>query len=458
MKKQIHLLGFAQNSVAPHSPGLWRHPKDEGQRHGEISYWIEIAQLLEEGKFDGIFFADVYGVYNVYRNSYKPGIQHAVQSPLHDPLLTISAMASATKNLGFASTISTTYIQPYYLARQLTTLDHLTKGRIGWNIVTSYLESEALNLGLKGKINREERYARAAEYMEVVYKLWEKSWEDGAIVADKESDTYTDPEKVHAINHKGKYFEVPGPHISNPSPQRTPVLFQAGASSKGRDFAAKNAEAIFCVQHDVEGMKAFSKDVRSRAKQVDRNEDDILIFPAMLPIVGSTEEEAKNKYKELQSLLSYDGAVSILSGHLGVDFSVYDPDQYIENIETDAIRGVFDLYVGGKKKWTIREAVMHRGLGNESVKFVGTPEQIADEMELWMDEGDINGFNINQATTPGTFRDFVKYVVPELQKRGRYRTEYEGTTLRENMFGKGNIQLADNHPAKKINISVPTLQ
>ena len=458
MKKQIHLLGFAQNSVAPHSPGLWRHPEDQGRRHGDISYWIEIAQLLEKGKFDAIFFADVYGVYSTYQNSYKPGIQHAVQSPMHDPLLTISAMAAATKHLGFASTVSTTYIQPYYLARQFTTLDHLTKGRVGWNIVTSYLDSESKNLGLKEKVSREERYDRAAEYMEVVYKLWEKSWEDDALEFDKESDTYANPDKVHAINHAGKFFNVPGPHISNPSPQRTPVLFQAGASPKGRDFAANHAEAIFAVQHTVEDMKKFSNDIRNRAKKAGRNGDNILIFPAMLPIVGSTEEEAQRKYEELQSLLSYEGAISILSGHLGIDFSTYDPDQYIENIDSGAIRGVLDLYANGNKKWTIRDAVLHRGLGNDSVKFIGTPEQIADQMELWMDEGDINGFNINQAITPGTFRDFVDYVVPELQRRGRYRTEYEGATLRENMYGKGNIQLFDEHPGKKISIAEPSFE
>ena len=453
MKKQIHLNGFAQNSVSPHSPGLWRYPGDQGHKHGDLSYWIEIAQLLEKGKFDSLFLADVSGIYSAYQNSYKPAVQHAAQSPMHDPLLIISAMANSTEFLGFAATSSTTYVQPYMLARQFSTLDHITKGRIGWNIVTSYLDSEAQNLSLSKKIPHDERYDRAYEYLEVVYKLWEKSWEDDAVVRDAKSDTYADPNKVHAINHKGKYFSIPGPHISNPSPQRTPVLFQAGASPKGRDFAAKNAEAVFTVQHTIEDMRKFSNDIRARVVKSGRNRGDIRIFPLMLPIVGSTEEEAFAKYEELKKYVSYEGAITILSGHLGIDFSIYDPDQYIEDMKTEGMQGILNMYDrDSNKKWTIRDAVIHRGLGTDAVKFIGTPVQIADEMERWMNEGDIDGFNIAQATTPGTFRDFIEHVIPELQQRGIYRTEYEASTLRENMFGKGNARLSANHPGRSFRV------
>jgi long-chain alkane monooxygenase len=374
-----------------------------------------------------------------------------VQLPAHDPLIPISAMAAVTEHLGFAPTISTTYAQPYSLARQLSTLDHLTGGRVAWNVVTSYLESEAVNLGLSGRLPKELRYDRADEFLQVVYKLWEHSWEKDAVVYDRENDAFAEPNKVHSINHDGEFFNVPGPHLVEPSPQRTPVLFQAGSSPKGRDFAAKHAEAVFTKNHSLDGLKLYTADIRRRAEEQGRNQGDILIFPMVLPIIGSTEEEAYAKYEELTNHVSYEGTASLLSGHTGIDFSQFDPDQYIEDIETDAMQGNLDMY--GKdpnKKWTLREAIKNHGLGNGTVKFIGTPEQIADKIENWAVEGDADGFNIAQTYSPGTFAEFVDHVVPELQKRGIYRKEYEGSTLRENMFGKGHAHLRENHPAKKL--------
>ena len=230
-------------------------------------------------------------------------------------------------------------------------------------------------------------------------------------------------------------------------------MFQAGSSSKGRDFGAKHAEAVFTVQHTIEDMRKFSNDLRTRAVKAGRKRDSIRIFPLMVPIVGSTEEEAFVKYEELRQYVSYEGSVTILSGHLGIDLSMYDPDQYIEDMKTEGVQSVLNMYNrDSNKKWTIRDAVIHRGLGMDAVKFIGTPVQIADEMERWMNEGDIDGFNIAQVTTPGTFRDFIQYVIPELQQRGIYRTEYEASTLRENMFGKGNARLPDNHPGRSYRV------
>ncbi|MCU9594476.1 LLM class flavin-dependent oxidoreductase [Caldibacillus thermolactis] len=461
MKKQIHLNGFTQNSVAPHSPGLWKHPKDQGHRHRDLDYWINLAKLLERGKFDAIFLADVLGIYDVYENSYKPAIRNAVQVPLHDTLLQISAMAAATKHLGFAATYSATYTQPYKLAREFSTLDHLSKGRVAWNIVTSYLKSEAINLGLEKQIEHDTRYDRADEYMDVVYKLWEKSWEDDAIKFDKKNGIYTDPEKVHPINHKGKYFNVPGVHLVDPSPQRTPVLFQAGASSRGRDFAAKHAEGIFTVTgNNIKELQRFSADIRERARKFGRDPYDIKIFPAIVPIVGSTEEEAKAKYEELLSFLSYEGTAALLSGHTGVDFSQYNPEEYVEDVITDASHGFLQKYTveSTSKRWTVREAVLHHGLGIGAMKLVGTPEQIADKLEKMSIEGDVDGFNIIQAASPVTLEEFVDHVVPVLQARGIYRKEYEANTLRENLFGKGNIHLPNRHPAKKVSISLQEAQ
>lgn len=456
MKKQIRLNGFTQNSVAPHSPGLWRHPEDQGQRHGDLDYWTDLARLLERGKFDALFLADVIGIYDVYKDSYKSAVEHAVQVPLHDTLLQISAMAAVTKNLSFAPTYSATYTQPYKLAREFSTLDHLTKGRIAWNIVTSYLKSEAINLGLEKQIEHDTRYERADEYMDVVYKLWEQSWEDDAVIADKETGIYTDANKVHPINHKGSYFNVPGVHLVDPSPQRTPVLFQAGASSRGRDFAAKHAEAVFTtIANDLEELKLFVSDIRKRTERFGRDPQDIKIFPAIVPIVGKTEEEAQAKYETLTSYLSYEGTAALLSGHTGVDFSQFDPDEYVENVDTDASRGFLQKYTTAStsKRWTVREAVLHHGLGIGAAKVIGTPEQIVDELEAMSQEGDADGFNIIQAASPSTFVDFIDHVVPVLQARGLYRQDYEASTLRENLFGKGRTHLPDSHPAKKISIS-----
>ncbi|WP_174614532.1 LLM class flavin-dependent oxidoreductase [Virgibacillus ihumii] len=453
MKKQIHLNGFIQNSPSPHSTGLWKYEKDQGTNHNRLSYWTETAKVLERGKFDALFIADVLGTYSVYKNSHRPAAQHAVQLPAHDPLIPISAMAAVTENLGFAPTISATYAQPYALARQLSTLDHLTEGRVAWNVVTSYLESEAVNLGLSGRLQHDLRYDRADEFLEVVYKLWEHSWDDNAVIYDKENDNFADPDKVDLINHQGEFFDVPGPHLVEPSPQRTPVLFQAGASPRGRNFAAKHAEAVFTKNHSLDALQQYSEDIRNRTKEQGRQPGNVLIFPMILPIIGSTEEEAYAKYEELTEQVSYEGTLSLLSGHTGIDFSTYDPDQYIEDMKTEAVQGNLDMYAKDpNKKWTLREAVKNHGLGNGTVRFIGTPEQIANKIEEWAIEGDADGFNIAQTYSPGTFEEFVDYVVPELQKRGIYRKEYEAKTLRENMFGKGQPHLPENHPAKKLGV------
>ncbi len=451
MKKQIRLNGFTQNSVAPHSPGLWKHPNDQGRRHGDLDYWTDLAKLLERGKFDAIFLADVLGIYDV-GGSHRPAVRNAIQVPLHNTLLQISAMAAVTKHLGFAPTYSATYTQPYKLAREFSTLDHLTKGRIAWNIVTSYLNSEAVNLGLDKQIEHDTRYERADEYMDVVYKLWEKSWEDDAIVADRETGVYADPDKVHPINHAGKYFKVPGVHLVDPSIQRTPVLYQAGASNRGREFAAKHAEAVFTIAHSVPEIQAFVSDIRKKAAKYGRNGEDIKIFPAIIPIIGSTEAEAQSKFEELTSYVSYEGTIALLSGHTGIDFSSYDPDQYVENIATDASHGLLQYYTPeySNRRWTVREAVLHHGLGIGGAKIIGTPEQIADKLEEMSTEGGADGFNIIQAVSPGTLVDFVNHVVPVLQKRGVFRKEYEASTLRENMFGVGKTRLPENHPARKV--------
>ncbi|MBW7459976.1 NtaA/DmoA family FMN-dependent monooxygenase, partial [Paenibacillus sepulcri] len=266
------------NCVGHNSHGLWKHPDNERRRYNDLGYWTELAQLLEKGKFDALFLADVIGVYDVYKGTRDISIQNAVQVPANDPSLIVPVMAHATKHLGFAVTVTTSYEHPFALSRRLSTLDHLTRGRVAWNIVTSYLPNAARNFGLDEMIKHDDRYEIAEEFLEVCYKLWEGSWEDDAVVFDTAGDIYADPAKVHEIAHKGKHFQVAGPHLCEPSPQRTPVLYQAGSSGRGRAFAAKHAECVFVGGQTPEALRFYVDDIRSQAKAFGRNPEEILMF------------------------------------------------------------------------------------------------------------------------------------------------------------------------------------
>lgn len=439
------------NCVAHQSPGLWVHPEDQSYRYQDIDYWVELAQILEKGRFDGLFIADVIGIYDVYGGDKTVTVREATQVPVNDPMMLVSAMARATEHLGFGITCSTTFEHPYTFARRMSTLDHLTKGRIAWNIVTSYLESGTKNIEIGDKFQHDERYNIADEYLEVCYKLWEGSWEDGAVVKDKEKRVFTDPTKVHEINHHGKYFDVPGIHLCEPSPQRTPVLYQAGGSSRGRKFAAKHAECTFIATPEKGAIAAYVKDLRAQASLQGRDPQSLKVFTLFTPIVGRTEEEAWAKYEELSSYISYDGALSLLSGWTGIDFSEYRPDQEIEYIETNAVKSMLEFLAKANpnKKWTVRELANFAGIGGMGPVAVGTPEKIADTLEEWVDETDIDGFNLAYAVTPGTFKDFAEFVIPELQKRGLVKKEYEEGTFREKLFGKGQPRLSEEHMGSK---------
>ena len=448
MPKQIHLNGFTMNCVGHQSPGVWKHPDDESHTYTDLDHWTELARLLERGRFDALFMADVLGTYSVYKGSRDTAVRHATQTPVNDPLLPIPAMAQVTNHLGFASTYSTTYSPPFMTAKKLSTLDHLTDGRFAWNIVTSYLEDAARNMGLDGRVPHDERYDRAEEYMEVCYKLWEQSWEEDAVVRDAKNNVYTYPDKVHEIHHRGKYFDVPGPHLCEPSPQRTPVLYQAGQSGKGRAFAAKHAEAVFTIQLTTETARAYTDDIRRRARANGRTPENLLVFSGIAPIVAPTEEEAQRKLEEIQKHVSYEGAMALAGGWTDIDFSKLDPKSNVEHIQSDAVQGAVDAFTRSdpNRDWTVEEVATFIGTGGGGVPVVGTPEQVVDEMERWVEEGGVDGFNIFEVLRPGTIRDFVDLVVPELQERGLHRTAYEGKTLRENIFGKGHARLPEDHP------------
>lgn len=442
------------NCVGHQSPGLWSHPEDQSHRYKDSEYWIELAKILEKGRFDAIFLADVLGTYDVYQGSRDAAVRQGAQSPVNDPSLVVPLMSAVTKHLGFGVTASVTHEHPYTFARRMSTLDHITKGRVGWNIVTSYLKSAAVNMGLEDQIKHDERYDIADEYLQVCYKLWEGSWEDDAVLLDKENRIFADPSKVHDINHEGKYFKVPGAHLSEPSPQRTPVLYQAGTSSKGRTFAGKHAELIFIGSPTKNAAKHSVKKLREEAVKAGRAPEEIKILACITPIVGRTEEEAREKFNDYQKYVSYEGALALLGGWTGIDFSEYGPDENLKYVKNDAIQSTVENFtkIDSDKNWTIEEIKKYTGIGGLGPVTVGSPEQVADDLESWVDETGVDGFNIAYAITPGTFIDFVELVVPILQERGLVRKEYEGDTLRDSLFGKGN-QLPAHHIGKQYSIS-----
>lgn len=450
-KKRIYLNAFDMNCVGHQSPGLWTHPEDQSHRYKDSEYWIELAKILEKGRFDAIFLADVLGTYDVYQGSRDAAIRQGAQTPVNDPSLVVPLMSAVTKHLGFGVTASVTHEHPYTFARRMSTLDHITKGRVGWNIVTSYLKSAAVNIGLEDQINHDERYDIAEEYLQVCYKLWEASWEDDAVLRDKVNRIFADPSKVHDINHEGKYYKVPGAHLCEPSPQRTPVLYQAGTSTKGRAFAGKHAELVFIGSPTKNAAKQSVKKLREEAIRSGRAPEEIKILACITPIVGRTEEEAIEKYNEYKNHISYEGALALLGGWTGIDFSEYGPDENLKYVKNDAIQSTVENFtkIDSDINWTIDEIKKYTGIGGLGPVTVGSPEQVADDLERWVEETGVDGFNIAYAITPGTFVDFVELVVPILQERGLVRKEYEGDTLRENLFGQGN-QLPPHHPGKQV--------
>jgi long-chain alkane monooxygenase len=449
--RPIHLNAFDMSCVGHQSPGLWRHPDDQSHRYTDLDYWTDLARLLERGCFDSLFLADVLGVYDVYQGGPGAAITDAAQVPVNDPLLAVSAMAAVTSHLGFGVTVSSTYEQPYALARKFTTLDHLSKGRVGWNIVTSYLDSAARNLGREHQVPHEERYQVADEFLEVCYKLWESSWEDDAVRRDKASGVFTDPGKVHPIEHKGRYFTVPGLFLAEPSRQRTPLLFQAGSSPSGLAFAARHAEAAFFSETRPEVLKPKVARLRELAAQNGRDPYSLKVFPLMTVITAATDAEAQAKLEDYRTYASYDGALALYGGWSGLDLSGYDPDQPLRYVQTEAVRSAVEGFTTADpaREWTPREIARFVGIGGRGPVVVGGPEKVADEMERWVAVADVDGFNLAYAITPGTFADLVTYVVPELQRRALVRTSYDGNTLRENLLGRGQPRLRDDHPGAR---------
>jgi long-chain alkane monooxygenase len=450
------LNAFEMTTVSHTNFGLWRHPEDRTSEYTGLRFWTDLARVLDEGGFDGLFIADGVGQLDVYGGSAAAALAGGVQAPINDPLLAVSAMAAVTEHLGFGLTVSTTYEYPYLLARKFTTLDHYTQGRVAWNVVTSTRDSAARNiLGLDSQIPHDTRYEIAEEFIDVAYKLWEGSWEDDAVVRDRERRVYTDPAKVHPIDHRGKHFTVPGPHLSEPSPQRTPVLFQAGTSEAGKKFAARHAEVVFLHGPTPELVRRQTDDIRARAVAAGRGRDAVKFITSVLIVTGPTDAAAQARYEELSGYHSAEGSLVLLSGVTGEDWSTSDLDAPMEYIETEGGRSAINTYtrLDPTQRWTLRDIYGNLGRGEA---IVGGPETVADRLEALAEAGGLDGFNLSYALMPGTFEDFIEYVVPELRRRGRIRERQPGQTLRQRLFGAESPYVPEEHPGARYRHEGPT--
>lgn len=446
-RKRLIFNAFTMNVVSHVWHGLWRHPDSKQMYFDDLETWTELAQLLEKGRFDALFFADVIGIDPAYNGKWDTYIKEGLHLPCNDVATLCAALIGKTENLGLTFTSSILSEHPFSFARKVSTMDHLSNGRVGWNIVTSVSHNAAQNYGLDEIVAHDKRYEWADEYMDVVYQLWEGSWDDGAVLRDRENGVYADAEKIHRIYHKGDNYRVMGPHLTSPSPQRTPVLYQAGASGRGREFAAKHAEGTFVVFPSLEGARKGISEQRALAVANGRRADDLKFIQGMSFVVGSTEEEAQRKAAEIDEWVSYEGLAAHISRDMGIDLGKFDPDTPIEQTDAVGIQGyarVFEDANPGKKAKVSDVA----GALSNNLKMVGTPETIADQLEQWQDAG-IDGVNMIVQYFPDSYRDFIEHVMPVLQKRGMAQREYSSGTLRGRMFPDSDGRLPDRHPAAR---------
>lgn len=442
--KEIRFNALEQGNPSFQAFGLWAHPRDKAVDYTKVRYWTEYAQLLERGLFDNLFIADVYGFPNVYRGSADGALRSGSQAPSIDPSVLLPAMAAATENICFTMTGSATYERPYSFARRISTLDHLTDGRLGWNIVTSYLTSGAQAMGLDGLIPHDRRYDMAEEFLEGVYRLWEESWAEGSLVKDKAARVYADPSRISEIDFAGEFHRFKAIHAVEPSPQRTPVLFQAGGSDRGRRFAATHAEGIYLNGTTIDIVRSKIVTMTKELEAAGRGRDSVKFFAGVSVFVDETEELARARYDDYLRYSSFEGLISTMSGLMGIDLSEYPVDRPIVYEENDSNRTALEMFTRGNA-WTVRQVLDEKALCGTNMALIGSPTQIADELIRWMDETDLDGFNIARIVAHETFENFIELVVPVLQDRGRYKTEYTPGTFREKLFGTSRISAP--HPA-----------
>ncbi|KAH8655501.1 xenobiotic compound monooxygenase, DszA family [Xylariales sp. PMI_506] len=459
-KKKI-LLNFIDNtSTGAHQAiGQWKNPASLSRHKDRLDYYVWLAKMAEKGKITSIFFADLYGNHETYGGNADATFKSGTWVAMLDPVVVIGAMAQATKSVSFAVTGSTSYLRPYIVARTWASLDHVTNGRIGLNVVTSFGKSPAQCMGIDDAVPHDERYAAAEEFMDILYRIWEQSWEDDAQVWSEDPEMAYDPSKIHKIEYEGKYHKMTGYAPTHPSPQRTPTIFQAGASTSGVAFAGKHAEGIYCGAPTIAGLQKYSKSVRDAARAAGRDPYSIKLFAAMGPIVGRTEEEAQAKYQKYWDNASYQGGLAAFCSLTGVDLSRYNLDEPFdfdgEELAKAGIQGIFNNFkmIEKDQPWTPRMIGKQVAMGILGNIPVGTPAQVADIMEKWVNEADIDGFNLYYHCNPETVEDYVELLIPELQRRGVYQTEYPapGGTLRENLHNRPGQPLLDpEHPGAKV--------
>ena len=426
--RRLHLGAFMR-PVSIHT-AAWRYPGAYPDANFNLAHLKRFARTLERGKFDAFFMADHLAVLNMPVNALK----RSATVTSFEPLTLLSALAMCTERLGLIATGSTTFDAPYHVARRFASLDHLSEGRAGWNVVTTSNPDAALNFGLDAHMEHDERYRRAREFYDVVTGLWD-SWAEDAFIRNQQTGQFFDPARMHVLDHKGPYYSVRGPlNIARPV-QGWPVIVQAGASDTGRQFAAEVAEVIFAGAGTIDDARAFYADVKSRMERIGRNPDHLKILPGAFVVVGDSLAEAQDKRARLDSLVHDDSAIASLSIALGHDASRFDPDAPLPDIpESNASQSsrARAIALGQRENLTVRQLAQRLG-GYAGPAFLGTPNMIADQMEAWFTTRASDGFNVMFPYLPGGLDDFVDRVVPELQRRGLFRLEYEGATLRENL-------------------------
>lgn len=423
-RKQFHLNAFLMG--VGHHEAAWRHPRTDEHRVLDVKHFQELGRIAERGKLDSVFFADGLAV--------GPRIKRNTLA-VFEPVTLLASIAAATEHVGLIATASTTYNEPFTLARKFASLDHISGGRAGWNIVTSGNEDEAFNFGFDSIPEHARRYERAEEFVDVAIRLWD-SWESSAIVLDPDEGVFADPDRVHTIDYDGPRFKVRGPLNSPRSPQGRPLLVQAGSSESGKDFAARYAEAVFTAQRTLEEGQAFYRDLKGRLPKYGRSADELKVLPGLVPYIADTKEEALALEQEFTNLISPDYALRQLSTLLGIDLTQHALDAPLpplpqeSQIQGNKSRFTLVKELAENEDLTVRELIGKLGGGRGHRSFAGTPTQIADELQTWFESGAADGFNIMPPYLPGGLEDFVDRVVPILQERGLFREDYEGTTLR----------------------------
>ncbi len=427
-----------------HHLAAWRHPN--AYPHGfDIKSYVTFAQTAERACFDMVFVADVY--------SLTPDGRHR-DTLRFEPITLLSALAMVTSRIGLAATATTTYNEPYNVARQFASLDQISHGRAGWNIVTSSSNLEAYNFGYDAHPASENRYKIAHEFVDVVRGLWD-SWDEGALPIDKASATFFDPNKLHVLNHVGKNFKVRGPLTIPRSPQGQPVLVQAGSSDDGKTLAASVAEVIFTIQRDLAGAQAFYKDIKARAIAHGRNPQHALVMPGVMPIIGRTRQEAQDRYEQLQALIHPEAGLNALSRTLGVDMSGADIDGPLPEVDASKLqsRATGIIETARMHQMTVREVYEKLVVSKGHRQLIGTAAEVADDLQEWFEQGGADGFNVMPAQMPDGLNEFAEFVIPELQRRGLFRTAYEGTTLRQHL-GVPNPAWGAALPAKNVKAAI----